>query len=66
MNDDNSIIFYDLKDSLYFAMREAIIMTNEEYKKKQYNLKKTADTIYEISKNNVKTTINYILQSKKF
>lgn len=66
MNDDNSIIFNDLKDSFYFAMRKAIMMTNEEYKKKQYNLKKTADTIYEISKNNVKTTINYILKSKKF
>jgi len=63
MNNENSIIFNDLKDSLYFAMREAIMMTNEEYKKKQYNLKKTADTIYEISKNNVKTTINYILKS---
>ena len=44
-------------------MRDAIMMTNGEYKKKQYNLKKTADKIYEISKNNVKTTINYILNS---
>jgi hypothetical protein len=63
MNNENSIIFNNSKYSLYFAMRKAIMMTNEEYKKKQYNLKKTADTIYEISKNNVKTTINYILQS---
>jgi len=63
MNNENSIIFNNSKDSLYFAMREAIMMTNEEYKKKQYNLKKTADIIYEISKNNVKTTINYILKS---
>lgn len=63
MNNENSIIFNDLNYSLYFAMREAIMMTNKEYKKKQYNLKKTADTIYEISKNNVKTTLNYILKS---
>ena len=63
MNNENSIIYSDLKDSLYFSMRNAIIMTNKEYKKKQYNLKKTADEIYEISKNNVKTTINYILKS---
>ena len=63
MNNENSIIYNDLKDSLYFAMREAIMMSNEEYKKKQYYLKKTADKIYEISKNNVKTTINYILKS---
>jgi len=63
MNNENSIIFNNSKNSLYFAMREAIMMTNEEYKKKQYNLKKTADTIYQISKNNVKTTINYILKS---
>ena len=63
MNKENSIIFNNLKDSLYFAMRNAIMMTNEEYKKKQYNLKKTADKIYKISKNNVKTTINYIFKS---
>jgi len=63
INNENSIIFNNSKDSLYFAMREAIMMTTEEYKKKQYNLKKTADIIYEISKNNVKTTINYILKS---
>ena len=63
MNNENSIIFNDLKNSLYFAMRDAIMMTNEEYKKKQYNLKKTRDKIYEISRNNVKTTINYILKS---
>lgn len=63
MNNENSIIFNDLEDSLYFAMRDAIIMTNKQYKEKQYNLKKTADKIYEISKNNVKTTINYILKS---
>ena len=50
MNEENSIIFNDLKDSLYFVMSEAIMMTDKEYKKKQYNLKKTADTIYEISK----------------
>jgi hypothetical protein len=61
MNDENSLIFNDSKDSFYFAMRDAIMMTNEEYKKMQYNLNKTADEIYEISKNNVKTTINYIL-----
>ena len=63
MNNKNSIIFNNLKDSFYFAMREAIMMTNEEYKKKQYNLKKTANILYEISKKNVKTTINYILES---
>ena len=63
MNNENSIIFNNVNDSLYSAMREAIMMTNEEYKKKQNNLKKTADEIYEISKNNVKTTINYILNS---
>ena len=63
MNKENSLIFTDLKDSLYFAMRDAIMMTNEEYKKKQYNLKKTADKIYNISINNVKTTINYILKT---
>lgn len=63
LDNENSIIFNDSKDSLYFAMRDAIMMTNGEYKKKQYNLKKTADKIYEISKNNVKTTINYILAS---
>ena len=63
MNNENSIIFNYSKDSLYFAMHEAIMMTKEEYKKKQYNLKKTADKIYEISKNNVNTTINYILKS---
>jgi len=62
MNSGNSIIFNNSENSLYLAMREAIIMTNEEYKKKQYNLKKTSDTIYRISKNNVKTTINYILK----
>ena len=61
MNNENSLIFNDSKDSFYFAMRDAIMMTNEEYKKMQYNLNKTADEIYEISKNNVKTTINYIL-----
>ena len=64
MNNKNSIIFNNSKNSLYFAMREAIMMTDEEYKKKQYNLKKTADSIYEISKSNVKTTINYILKAK--
>jgi len=63
MNNENSIIFNNVNDSLSSAMREAIMMTNEEYKKKQNNLKKTADEIYEISKNNVKTTINYILNS---
>jgi len=63
MNNENSIIFNNSKGSLYFAMREAIMMTNKEYKKKQYNLKKTVDIIYEISKNNVKTTINYILKN---
>lgn len=62
MNNENSIIFNNSKDSLYLAMREAIMMTKEEYKKKQYNLKKTADAIYEISKNNANTTINYILK----
>ena len=63
MNNENSLIFNDSKDSLYFAMRDAIMMTNKEYKKKQYHLKKYANKLYEISKKNVKTTINYILNS---
>ena len=64
MTDENSIIYNELKDSLYYAMRDAITMTNDEYKKKQNNLKKTADNIYEISKNNVKTTLDYIIKSE--
>ena len=63
MNSENSIIYNELKDSLYFAMRTAIMMTNDQYKKKQYNLKKTVDKIYQISMNNVKTTLDYILKS---
>ena len=63
MNNENSIIFNDSKDSFYIAMRDAIMMTNEEYKKMQYNLKKTVDQIYEMSINNVNTTLNYILKS---
>ena len=43
MNNENSIIYNELKDSLYFSMRETIMMTNDEYKKKQHNLKKTAE-----------------------
>ena len=59
MNNENSFIY---NDSLYFAMRDAIKISNKEYKKKQYNMKKLSDKIYEISKNNVKATIDYILK----
>ena len=63
MDNDNSFIF---NDSLYFAMREAIEISNKEYRSKQYNMKKLSDKIYEISKNNVKTTIDYIIQNKNY
>ena len=63
MDNDNSFIF---NDSLYFAMREAIEISNKEYRRKQYNMKKLSDKIYEISKNNVKTTIDYIIQNKNY
>ena len=59
MNNENSFIF---NDSLYLAMRDAILISNEEYKKKQYNMKKLADKISKMSKNNIKITLDYILQ----
>ena len=60
MNNDNSFIF---NDSLYFAMLDAIKISNKGYKKKQYNMKKLSDKIYKISKKNVKTTLDYILKN---
>ena len=60
MNKDNSFIF---NDSLYFAMRDAIKISNKGYKKMQYNMKKLSDKIYKISKNNVIKTIDYILKN---
>ena len=59
MNDNNSLIY---NETMYYAMRDAIMMSNKKYKKMQFHLKKTADQIYETSLNNVKISIDNILQ----
>ena len=63
MNHDNSLIF---NETIYDAMKDAIIMSNKKYRKMQYNLKKLADKLYDYSLNNVKIAIDTILQKYNY
>ena len=59
MNSENSFLFDN--SNFYGIMREAILLNNEEYKEKQKNLIKLSDSLYKLSLDNIKKSLNSIL-----
>ena len=59
MTEDNSFVFD--KKNFYNVMRQAILLSNENYNLKRLNLMKLAKDIYDISKFNVQITLNSLL-----
>ena len=58
MSAENSLIFDD--NNFYEVMREAILLTDEEYQQKQNELINLSERLYNISLHNVNKTINSI------
>ena len=59
MNSENSFLFDN--SNFYGIMREAILLNDEEYKEKQKNLIKLSDSLYKLSLDNIKKSLNSIL-----
>jgi len=59
MSSNNSFLFDS--HNFYEIMREAILLSDEEYKNKQRNLIKLSNNLYNISMNNIIKTLNSIL-----
>ena len=58
MSSKNSFLFDN--SNFYEIMREAILLSDQEYKKKQKNLIKLSYSLYKISLNNIIKTLNSI------
>jgi len=59
MTSENSFLFDNF--NFYEIMREAVLLNDKEYKKKQENLIKLSDSLYKISLDNIRKTLNSIL-----
>ena len=59
MTSENSFLFDN--SNFYEIMRKAILLNDQEYKEKQKNLIKLADSLYKLSLGNIKKTLNSIL-----